>query len=103
MGGAALMPNQLIPFLELWNQKVGLIAPARAAAALAPAVKLYGQEPTLAALAAYLDDPKRKVRRLEYFVQDIVQYLPQPDEDGPLVDANGDLTDDGAALYYGHR
>ena len=99
------MPNPLVPFLALWNERVGIVPPGRAGAALKPALDVYGPDRVRGALRAYLDNPRVTVRRLEYFVQDIVRYLP-PDPTVPpptLVDAYGDLTDDGSASYYGRR
>lgn len=96
------MPSPLEPFVELWVERVGLVDPRRAAVALAPAVKRYGGERVMEALRGYLDNPHLRVRRLEYFVQDIVRYLP-PDPSVPLVDEYGDLTTVGLSLYASSR
>lgn len=95
------MPSPLGPFLGVWERRVGLIAPGRAAKALSPAVKAYGGERVLKALENYLDNPHIKVRRLEYFVQDIVRYLPSSEPPQPLVDETGELTEAGVRAYYG--
>lgn len=89
----------LTPFLVLWQERVGLVNAPRAAAALKPAIDVYGADRVLAAMRAYLDNPAPKVRRMEYFVQDVVRYLPQPP--APLVDEFGDLTNAGVRAYYG--
>lgn len=103
------MPSPLGPFLSLWKQRVGLVAPGRAGKVLFPAINEWGVERTLKALENYLKDPKINVHRLEYFVESAVKYLP-PDPAVPpppppppplLVGTDGDLNEAGVRAYYG--
>lgn len=88
--------NPLSPFLKLWTEQVGIIDPARMGKGLKVARTMYADDILLDALARYISSPLTRVKRVEYFVQDLQTWLPSQ---RPLVDATGALTDDGTRVY----
>lgn len=70
-------PTWLTPFVVRWSEKVGPVKFPRAAAALRPVVDAYGEVGALAALDAYLDEPRLpdKPVKLEYFAENAARWI----------------------------
>jgi hypothetical protein len=87
----------LTPLIDLWQARIGLAKPGRAAAVLEPVHTLYGPADTLAALTAYLDEPRPPDRpvKLEYFAADAARWLAEAKQP---VTVDGILTERGRRL-----
>jgi hypothetical protein len=87
----------LTPYLELWTSRVGEVTPQRAAKALAPVRKRHGDEKALAALTAYLDEPRTpdKPCKLEWFAENAARWI--ADAETPLI-VDGVITERGNRL-----
>lgn len=66
--------------VALWKERVGLYSHARIGKAIKPLVDEYGYDRVRQAMIRYIDDPRSKVKRPEYFAQSCAQYLRPPEK-----------------------
>ena len=76
--------------VALWKERVGIYTHPRLGKAIKPLVDEYGYVRVREAMVKYIDDPRSKVKRPEYFAQSCAQYLRAPE---PMVNPYGVLVE----------